>query len=97
MVRFGVYRFIECSVLTQSNESVFERFGLTLDKGPRTARFNVRLLVWQHAISAGRIDALPGLRSATPPQPTVPASRQPGGFLLGREPPLGRQMIDYAR
>jgi hypothetical protein len=25
------------------------------------------------------------------------ASRKPGGFLLGREPPLWRQMIDHAR
>ena len=28
---------------------------------------------------------------------TPPVLRQPGGFLLGREPPLGRQMIDHAR
>ena len=28
---------------------------------------------------------------------TTLASCQPGGFLLGREPPLGRQMIDHAR
>ena len=27
----------------------------------------------------------------------VAASRQPGGFLLGWEPPFGRQMIDHAR
>src|SRR3954454_22281218 len=25
------------------------------------------------------------------------ASRQPGGFLLGWQPPLGRQMVDHAR
>ena len=36
MVRFGVYDFVECSVLTQSNESVFERV-LLID--PELGRF----------------------------------------------------------
>jgi hypothetical protein len=29
--------------------------------------------------------------------PGQPALCQPGGFLLAREPPFGRQVIDYAR
>lgn len=67
-----------------------KRRAATLDKGPRTARVNVRL-------NAGRIDAVGTAQRDAPRTPTLPASRQPGGFLLGREPALGRQMIDHAR